>query len=114
MVKSSRVITTTLVGLVLGIIWMLLARYLGEPIAFWPIGISFLLHHTVMGLAIGASSLRMHWAAHGVFWGAVFGIFLAVGQIGAPPDSWVIFVLVVIWGFLIETLTSKAFKRPQY
>ena len=110
--KSSRLVVATVSGSIFGVICMLLSRY-GSDIAFWPIGISFLLHHTVMGLVIGSSSLKMHWAAHGVFWGAVFGVFLAIGRIGEAPESWVIFVLVVVWGFLIETLTSKAFKRPQ-
>ena len=58
--KSSRLVTTTLLGVVFGIICMLLSRYSWE-VAYWPIGVSFLLHHAVMGLAIGASSLKMNW-----------------------------------------------------
>lgn len=110
--RSSRLVVATILGLFFGVVCLLLSRY-SAGIAFWPIGVSFMLHHMVMGLAIGTSSLRMHWAAHGTFWGAVFGVFLAIGRIGVAPDSWVVFVLVVVWGFLIETLTSKAFKRPQ-
>jgi hypothetical protein len=110
--KSSRLITTTILGAVFGVICMLLSKYTAE-IAFWPLGVSFLLHHAVMGLAIGASSLRMHWAAHGAFWGAVFGLFLAIGLIGTAANPFVFFIAVVIWGFLIETLATKAFKQPQ-
>jgi hypothetical protein len=110
--KSSRLVTTTLLGVVFGIICMLLSKYSWE-VAYWPLGISFLLHHAVMGLAIGVSSLKMNWAAHGVFWGVVFGLFLAIGQIGTIQEAWFIIIPVVIWGFLIETLTTKAFKRPQ-
>jgi hypothetical protein len=66
-----------------------------------------------MGFVIGTSSLKMHWALHGLLWGALFGIFLAISQVGAPPVAWQVFVFVLIWGFLIETLTSKVFKRPQ-
>ena len=65
MTKSSRLFTTTILGVVFGIMCMLLSRYTAE-VAFWPIGISLLLHHTVMGFAIGASSLKMNWAAHGM------------------------------------------------
>ena len=111
--KSSRVIIGTLLGLVFGVICMLLTRFMAD-VAFWPIGISFLLHHTVLGLAIGTSSLRMHWVAHGVFWGAVFGVFLAIGSVGADPGPWDILIFVLIWGFLIEILTSKVFKHPQF
>lgn len=110
--KSSRLVATTILGLVFGVICMLLARYTAE-VAFWPIGVSFLLHHTVMGFAIGASSLKTNWAAHGVLWGAIFGLFLAVSRVGAAPEPWAVFVLVVIWGFLIETLATKVFRQPQ-
>ena len=85
MIKTSRVITTTLVGLVLGIISMLLARYIGEPDAFWPVGISLLIFYTVMAIAV-------------------------VGQVPFPSIN---FGASVVWGFLIELLATKAFKQPQ-
>ena len=110
--KSSRLITTMLLGVDFGIICMLLSKF-SAGVDYWPMGISFLLHHTVMGLVIGVSSLKINWAAHGAFWGAVFGLFLAIGIIGTALAPWAIFVFVVIWGFLIETLATKAFKRPQ-
>jgi hypothetical protein len=91
---------------------MFLSKYTAD-IAFWPLGVSFLLHHTVMGFAIGVSALKMHWAAHGVLWGALFGVFLAISVVGGALQPWGVFVLLVIWGFLIETLATKAFKQPQ-
>lgn len=111
-VKSSRLVTTTLLGVVFGIICMLLSKYV-SGVEYWPMGVSFLLHHTVMGLVIGASSLKMNWAYHGVFWGGVFGLFMAIGLIGSTLEPWLVFVAIVVWGFLIETLTTKAWKRPQ-
>ncbi len=110
--KSSRLITTTLLGVVFGLICMLLSKYTAG-VAYWPMGISFLLHHTVMGLVIGVSQLKMNWAAHGVFWGVLFGLFLAISRIGTTQEPWQVFIAVVIWGFLIEILATKAFKRPQ-
>jgi hypothetical protein len=112
--KTSRLVTTTLLGLVTGIICMIISKF-GYDIEYWPLGVSFLLHHTVMGLAIGASSLRMPWVLHGLFWGVVFGLFLAIGLIdmNIKLEPWAVFIIVVVWGFLIETLTTKAFKRPQ-
>jgi hypothetical protein len=114
MVSASRVFSTTILGLVFGVICMFLSKY-GFEAAFWPIGVSYLLHHTVMGFAIGASALRIHWAAHGVFWGVLFGVFLAIGSVGTYSTVEIIqaFVAVVIWGFLIELLATKAFKQPQ-
>jgi fatty acid desaturase len=93
---------------------MLLSRYGGSEVAYWPLGVSFLLHHTVMGFAIGASSLKINWAVHGAVWGALFGLFLAIGNVGGALAPWMAFVLPVIWGFLIEALATKAFKQPQY
>jgi hypothetical protein len=112
MVKTSRVIITTLLGLVFGVICIFLSKYTAE-VDFWPLGVSFLLHHTVLGFAIGASALKMNWAAHGALWGALFGIFLAIGVVGVVANPWLFFVPPVIWGFLIETLATKAFKQPQ-
>ncbi|UCF97726.1 MAG: hypothetical protein JSV89_21550 [Spirochaetaceae bacterium] len=110
--KAGRLAVTTILGFIFGVICMLLSRF-GAEVAFWPIGVSFLLHHTVLGLVIGASSLKMHWAAHGLFWGAVFGVFLAIGRVGAAPVYWQVFIFVLVWGFLIELLASKAFRRSQ-
>ena len=110
--KSARLVSTTLLGVAFGIVCMLLSNFAAE-VDYWPMGVSFLLHHTVMGLAIGSSSLKMNWAVHGAFWGAVFGLFSAIGLIGTALSPWAVFIAITLWGFLIETLTTKAFKRPQ-
>lgn len=110
--KASRLVTTTILGAVFGVICMLATRYISE-VDFWPLGVAFLLHHTVLGFAIGASSLKMHWAAHGVLWGVLFGVLLGIVCIDVYPDPWMLFVMPVVWGFLIETIATKAFKRPQ-
>ncbi len=112
--KSSRLVTTTVLGAIFGVICMLLSRYGGSEVAFWPLGVSFLVHHTVLGFAIGASSLKINWAVHGLLWGALFGAFLAIGQVGGALQPWIAFALPVIWGFLTETLATKVFKQPQY
>ena len=113
MTKYSRLVTTTILGAVFGVICMLLSRYTAQ-VAFWPIGVSFLLSHAVMGFVIGASWLKMNWAAHGALWGALFGLFLAISRVGAAPEPWLVFIVVVVWGFLIEALATKAFRQPQY
>ncbi len=112
MSNLSRLAITTIFGAIFGIICMLLSKYTAQ-IDFWPMGISLLLNHTVMGVAIGASSIKMSWATHGVFWGALFGLFTAIGLIGTNITPWMAFIYLIIWGFLIETIATKAFKRPQ-
>ena len=112
MVKSSRVLITTIFGLVFGIICLFLSKYTGG-ISFWPMGVSYLINHTVMGFAIGVSSLKMNWAVHGVLWGALFGIFTAISAVGTNLNPFIAFLALIIWGFLIETIATKGFKQPQ-
>ena len=112
MFKPSRVITTTLLGVVFGIIFMLLSKFT-VGVDYWPYGVSFLIAHTVMGFAIGTSAFKMNWAAHGTLWGALFGVFLAIIVVGVVPFPSINFGASVIWGLLIEALATKAFKQPQ-
>ncbi len=110
--KLSRLAITTIFGAVFGIICMLASKYSAQ-IDFWPIGISLLLNHTVLGVAIGASSIKMNWAVHGIFWGALFGLFTGIGLIGTSLAPWFVLLMLIIWGFLIELITAKAFRQPQ-
>ena len=109
MVKWSRVLTTTVFGLVFGIICMFAVRY-EVGIAFQPMGVPYLVHHIVLGFAIGVSAWKMHWAAHGAIWGALFGTFTAITS---PTNPFGNFAFTVIWGFLIETIATKGFKQAQ-
>jgi len=90
---------------------MLLTKF-AAGVDYWPYGVSLLIHHTVMGFTIGVSSLKMNWAAHGALWGALFGIFVTIRSI-QMDNPFAIFIFIVIWGFLIEALATKAFKQPQ-
>ena len=110
--KTTRLVTATLMGVVTGLICMQISRFTAG-VDYWPVGIYSLLHHTVLGLVIGVSSLKFRWPVHGLFWGATFGLFYAVGFVGSPIEPWISFLFVVMWGFLIELLTTKVFKRPQ-
>jgi hypothetical protein len=103
---------TTIWGVIFGIVCMLLLKY-GTGVSFWPIGVSSLIHHSVMGFTIGVSSLKIHWAPHGILWGFLFGIFLVVGWWGGPgcpKGFWVPLGFVVLWGFLIELISTVGFK----
>jgi hypothetical protein len=112
--KLSRLVATTSLGAIFGVICMFLSRYTAD-VGFWPVGVSLLLHHTALGFAIGASSLKMIWAVHGILWGAIFGLFLAISFVGRGTlQPWIAFVMPVVWGFLIEILASQVFKQPQY
>lgn len=107
--QKKRTVITTIFGGVFGIVCMLLLRYV-SGVSFWPTGIYSLLHHCVMGFTIGVSSLKVHWAPHGILWGFLFGVFLGISYWGQPQGFWVPWGLVILWGFLIELITSAGFK----
>jgi len=107
--QKRRVMITTIWGAIFGIVCMLLQKY-SAGVSFWPLGVSSLIHHSVMGFTIGVSSLRIHWALHGILWGFLFAIFLAIGWWGGPQGFWATLGLVILWAFLIELITTLGFK----
>jgi len=107
--QKRRAIITTVWGVIFGIVCMLLQKY-GEGVSFWPLGVSALIHHGVMGFTIGVSSLRIHWALHGILWGFLFAIFVAISSWGGPLGFWGPLSLIILWGFLIEFITTVGFK----
>jgi len=107
--QKRRVIVTTIWGAIFGIVCMLIQKY-GVGVSFWPLGVSGLIHHAVMGFTIGVSSLKIHWAPHGILWGFLFGIFMAMALVETPLGFWGPFGFIVLWGFLIELITTLGFK----
>lgn len=107
--QRRRVIVTTIWGAIFGIVCVLIQRY-GFGMSFWPLGASGLIHHAVMGFTIGVSSLKIHWATHGILWGFLFGIFMAMAVVETPIGFWGPFGIMILWGFLIELITTLGFK----
>lgn len=74
---------------------------------------------TLIGVAIGISCLTLgHWSVHGLIMGMLFSIPLAFSGLMAPENpefgraglfAWTI-VLGMIYGLLIELVTSVLFK----
>lgn len=107
--QKRRVIMTTVWGAIFGIVCMLLQKY-GARVSLWPIGISILIYRSVMGFTIGVSSLRIHWAPHGILWGFLFGIFFVIALLGTPVGFWGPLGVLMLWGFVIELITTVGFK----
>ena len=102
-------IVATVCGAIFGFVCILIQRY--EPgVPFWPTSVSSLIHHSVMGFTIGVSSLRIHWAPHGILWGFLFGIFFAMVLVETPLGFWGPFGFMILFGFLIELITTVIFK----
>jgi len=116
--KRKRIIVATLSGLLFGFLCFGLARSTSGTIA-WPIAVQLILSRTLIGFAIGISSINLrHWAIHGMVMGLIFSLPLAFSGLMAPESpefsqaamfSWTV-ILGIIYGLLIEVITSVAFK----
>ncbi len=118
MTGFKRVFIATLMGVVSGLICAGFAST-GGPLSF-PLFMNILTGRVLIGFVIGISALRIHWAINGPLMGLIVGIPAAFGGMmadveGFTPASMFIATLVmgVIYGFLIEFVTSVIFKAKQ-
>jgi hypothetical protein len=118
MKKAKRVTVATLSGVLFGFVCYGLASMGSEELA-WPVAVQIIASRTLIGFAIGISCLTVvHWSLYGLLMGLVFSIPLAFSGLMAPasPDYsttemfvWTI-VLGMVYGLLIEVITSAIFK----
>jgi len=118
MQKTKRIIIATLSGVLFGFICFGLASSGPEELA-WPVTIQIIASRTLIGFGIGISCLSLgHWSVHGLIIGMIFSIPLAFSGLMAPESLeysktsmfiWTI-VLGMIYGLLIEVITSLFFK----
>ncbi len=112
MFSTKRVVSATILGVVFGIVCWLLARSSGETT--WYLTLSIILSRTVMGFAIGISAWQIWWWLHGISMGIIFSLPMAFNAFFVPEKGCSIFcwtiVMGIIYGFLIELITTKAFK----
>lgn len=85
----------------------------------WPVAVQIIASRALIGFAIGISSLALvHWSLHGLLMGVIFSLPLAFSGLMAPasPDYSTTgmfigtLVLGMIYGLLIEVITSAIFK----
>lgn len=115
--KSKRIIIATLSGILFGFVCFSFASGGPEPLPF-PVAIQIILSRTLMGFAIGISSLsKIHWTIHGLMFGLFFSLPLAFsGMMADNPefDKALMLMSTIImgmtYGFLIELITTVIFK----
>jgi hypothetical protein len=116
-----RVIVATLAGAVCGLACITLASSSPGQLP-WPVIPQIIASRTLIGFAIGISSLSLkHWAIHGLVMGLVFSLPLAFSGLMAPDSPeytkaamWIGTVLFgMVYGFLIELVTSVFLKARQ-
>ncbi len=118
MTSAKRIIIATLMGAVSGIICCLFASSGGEmPFALLA---SIFTGRMLIGFVIGISAMKMHWAIHGPLMGLIVSIPGGFGSMlgGNPPMTGptlliATVVMGMIYGFLIELVTSVLFKARQ-
>jgi hypothetical protein len=117
MPKTKRIIIATLSGILFGFVCLTLASSGPEKLPL-PIALQIISSRTLIGFAIGISCISLkHWTIHGLVMGLLFSLPLAFsGLMAANPDfskaSMLIstIVLGMIYGLLIELITSVIFK----
>jgi len=110
-----RIVIAILFGLVAGGIYATGAFWAGM-LTFTAVNLAWiLLNRAVMGFAIGASGLRLHWAWNGIVMGLAVGsifsyfLFMHMGAGIVPPIN---FLVNGIFGLMIEFFTTVVFKQP--
>lgn len=116
-----RVIVATLAGVIFSLVCVGLASS-GQGELPLPVILQIVASRTLIGFAIGISSLSLgHWVVHGVVLGMLFSLPLAFSGLMAPDNPefsktamwiWTV-VLGMVYGFLIEFITSVLFKARQ-
>jgi hypothetical protein len=118
MQKTKRIIVATLAGLFFGFVCFGLACSSPGTLA-WPVTVQIIISRTLIGFAIGISCISLkHWTIHGLVLGLIFSLPLAFSGLMAPDSAEMSKVSMFIWtnvlgmiyGLLIEFITSVLFK----
>ena len=115
MLTPKRVIVATVLGFAFGLLCMFFASSnpeAGETLTT-AIKWNIVLSRTLTGFMIGISALRLRWWLHGLLLGAIGSIPMAVATMEDVRIALGSLILGIIYGLLIELITSLAFKaRP--
>lgn len=119
--KTKRLIIATILGLIFGFVCNGFASSGGNEIPTF-LAINIILGRTLIGFSIGISRFSFgHWTLHGTLMGFIVSLPAAFGAMLAPESPefshTMLFVstivMGVIYGFLIELITSFVFKAKQ-
>lgn len=119
--KTKRLTIATILGVVFGFVCCAFAS--SGPNAIPPaLAANIILGRTLIGFGIGISRFSFkHWSLHGIAMGLVFSLPMAFGAMLGPDnpefDHTMMFVSTLVmgmlYGFLIELITSVLFKARQ-
>ena len=119
--KTKRLIISTLLGVVFGFVCYGFASS-GQNEIPTMLAVNIILGRTLIGVAIGISRFSLkHWSLHGIIMGLIFSLPAVFGAMLVPENPefnhTMLFVSTIvmgmIYGFLIELITSVIFKAKQ-
>lgn len=119
--KTKRLIIATILGVVFGFVCYGMASS-GQNEIPQILAVNIVLGRTLIGFGIGISRFSFkHWSLHGIIMGLIFSLPAAFGAMLGPENPefshTILFVSTVvmgiIYGFLIELITSVLFKAKQ-
>ena len=119
--KTKRLVISILLGVVFGFVCYGFASSGQNEIATI-LAVNIIFGRTLIGVAIGISRFSVkHWSLHGIIMGLIFSLPAAFGAMLGPENPEfnhiMLFVSTIvmgmIYGFLIELITSVLFKAKQ-
>jgi hypothetical protein len=111
--RGLRVLVTTFLGFIFGIVCWLLASSGGPMPA--SIAWSIILSRTLLGFVIGISAWKINYVLHGIILGFIVSIPMAVSALGTNGFKIFLGTLImgIIYGFLIELITHFVVKEKK-
>lgn len=111
--RGLRVLVTTILGFVFGIVCWLLASSGGPMTAsiVW----SIILSRALLGFVIGISAWKINYVLHGIILGFIVSIPMALSSLGVMGFKIFLGTLIMgmIYGFLIELITHFVVKEKK-
>jgi hypothetical protein len=113
LVNGRRLFWATLMGIAAGVLCVILSDGSTDSHPTWMV-IAIIFNRGLIGFLIGISILRWGWAVHGIFWGLLISLMIAIPAWGGGNGQGFFLFMIAgaIWGFLIELFTSRVFKAP--
>ena len=113
MASTKRVLIATIMGFICGIVCMLMASSdPSQPIDL-SLKLSIIFSRGIMGFMIGISALKMKWWLHGIILGLIGSIPMVLPILNDLTIMVATVVMGIIYGFVIELVTSVIFKAKQ-
>jgi hypothetical protein len=112
--RGSRLLVTTLLGFVFGVVCWLLSSS-GQPQMPAAMAWSIIFSRALLGFVIGISAWKINHMLHGIILGFIVSIPMALGSLAFQGIKIFLGTLIMgmIYGFLIELITHLILKEKQ-